>query len=287
MAFEMKEVHMEYLNSIEKAYNYIKNRIPGAPGIGIVLGTGLGSLAEYIEEPIYLDYKDIPMFPVSTVTGHEGRMIFGNLEGKKVIAMQGRFHFYEGYSMKEITLPIRVMSKLGIKILVVSNACGGLNKEFNAGDIMLIDDHINFMGDSPLIGANLDEFGPRFPDMSEVYSKDLTNLCSEIADKIGIKVQKGVYCAISGPNYNTKAELSMLIKIGANAVGMSTVPEATVARHSGIKVLGLSCITDMAIPDTLVPLSHEEVVRVAELAKPKFVSLVKHFIKEVGPYESL
>ena len=278
---------MEYLNSIEKAYNYIKNRIPGAPGIGIVLGTGLGSLAEYIEEPIYLDYKDIPMFPVSTVTGHEGRMIFGNLEGKKVIAMQGRFHFYEGYSMKEITLPIRVMSKLGIKILVVSNACGGLNKEFNAGDIMLIDDHINFMGDSPLIGANLDEFGPRFPDMSEVYSKDLTNLCSEIADKIGIKVQKGVYCAISGPNYNTKAELSMLIKIGANAVGMSTVPEATVARHSGIKVLGLSCITDMAIPDTLVPLSHEEVVRVAELAKPKFVSLVKHFIKEVGPYESL
>ena len=189
--------------------------------------------------------------------------------------------------MKEITLPIRVMSKLGIKVLVVSNACGGLNKEFNAGDIMLIEDHINFMGDSPLIGANLDEFGPRFPDMSEVYSKSLINLCSEIADRIGIKVQKGVYCAISGPNYNTKAELKMLIKIGANAVGMSTVPEATVARHSGIKVLGLSCITDMAIPDTLVPLSHEEVVRVAELAKPKFVSLVKHFIKEVGPYESL
>lgn len=278
---------MEYLNSIEKAYNYIKDRIPSGPKIGIVLGTGLGSLAEYIEEPVYIDYKDIPMFPVSTVAGHAGRMIYGNLEGKKVIAMQGRFHFYEGYDMKEITLPIRVMSKLGIKVLLVSNACGGLNKEFNAGDIMLIEDHINFMGDSPLIGANLDEFGPRFPDMSEVYSKSLINLCSEIADRIGIKVQKGVYCAISGPNYNTKAELKMLIKIGANAVGMSTVPEATVARHSGIKVLGLSCITDMAIPDTLVPLSHEEVVRVAELAKPKFVSLVKHFIKEVGPYESL
>ncbi len=278
---------MEYLNSIEKAYNYIKDRIPSAPKIGIVLGTGLGSLAEYIEEPVYIDYKDIPMFPVSTVAGHAGRIIYGNLEGKKVIAMQGRFHFYEGYDMKEITLPIRVMSKLGIKVLLVSNACGGLNKEFNAGDIMLIEDHINFMGDSPLIGANLDEFGPRFPDMSEVYSKSLINLCSEIADRIGIKVQKGVYCAISGPNYNTKAELKMLIKIGANAVGMSTVPEATVARHSGIKVLGLSCITDMAIPDTLVPLSHEEVVRVAELAKPKFVSLVKHFIKEVGPYESL
>ncbi len=278
---------MEYINNINKAYNYIKDKITQAPDIGIVLGTGLGSLADYITEPIYIDYKDIPMFPISTVSGHAGRLIYGNLKGKKVIAMQGRFHYYEGYSMKDITLPIRVMSKLGIKILILSNACGGLNKEFTAGDIMLIEDHINFMGDSPLIGANLEEFGPRFPDMSQVYSKELLELCEEVANKINVKVQKGVYCAISGPNYNTKAELRMLIKIGANTVGMSTVPEAMVAKHSGLKVLGLSCITDMALPDTLMPLSHEEVVRVAESAKPKFVSLIKNFIKEVGLHESL
>ncbi len=278
---------MDYINSIEKAYNYIKDRIPCAPDIGIVLGTGLGSLAEYITEPTYIDYKDIPAFPVSTVSGHAGRLIYGDLEGKKVIAMQGRFHYYEGYGMKEVTLPIRVMSKLGIKILIISNACGGLNEEFNAGDIMLIEDHINFIGDSPLIGANLEEFGPRFPDMTDVYSKELLKLCQDVANKADIKVQKGVYCAISGPNYNTKAELRMLIKIGANAVGMSTVPEATVAKHSGIKVLGLSCITDMALPDSLAPLSHEEVVRVAEQAKPKFVTLVRNFIKEVGLHESL
>lgn len=278
---------MEYINNINKAYNYIKDKITQAPDIGIVLGTGLGSLADYITEPIYIDYKDIPMFPISTVSGHAGRLIYGNLERKKVIAMQGRFHYYEGYSMKDITLPIRVMNKLGIKILILSNACGGLNKEFTAGDIMLIEDHINFMGDSPLIGANLKEFGPRFPDMSQVYNKELLELCKEVANKINVKVQKGVYCAISGPNYNTKAELRMLIQIGANTVGMSTVPEAMVAKHSGLKVLGLSCITDMALPDTLMPLSHEEVVRVAESAKPKFVSLVKNFIKEVGLHESL
>lgn len=278
---------MEYLNSIEKAFNYIKNKIPAYPEIGVILGTGLGSLAEHIEGPILIDYKDIPEFPVSTVEGHAGRLIYGTLEGKKVIAMQGRFHYYEGYNMKEITLPIRVMSKLGIKILAVSNACGGLNKEFNAGDIMLIEDHINLIGSNPLIGPNLEEFGPRFPDMSEVYDKKLIKLCVNIAKQIGITIQKGVYCAISGPNYLTKAELKMLITIGANAVGMSTIPEAIVAKHSGIKVLGLSCITDMAIPDTLVPLSHEDVVKVAELTKPKFVNLVKHFIKEVQLDESL
>lgn len=278
---------MEYLNSIEKAFNYIKNKILAYPEIGVILGTGLGSLAEHIEGPILIDYKDIPEFPVSTVEGHAGRLIYGTLEGKKVIAMQGRFHYYEGYNMKEITLPIRVMSKLGIKILAVSNACGGLNKEFNAGDIMLIEDHINLIGSNPLIGPNLEEFGPRFPDMSEVYDKKLIELCVNIAKQIGITIQKGVYCAISGPNYLTKAELKMLITIGANAVGMSTIPEAIVAKHSGIKVLGLSCITDMAIPDTLVPLSHEDVVKVAELTKPKFVNLVKHFIKEVQLDESL
>lgn len=278
---------MDYRNSIEKAFNYVKNKIPNNPQIGIILGTGLGSLAEYIENPVFIDYKEIPEFPISTVKGHTGRLIYGILEGKRIIAMQGRFHYYEGYSMKEITLPIRVMSKLGINILLVSNACGGLNNRFSAGDIMIIQDHINLIGSNPLIGPNLDEYGPRFPDMSQVYDKEYIKLCTKIAEEIDVNIKKGVYCAISGPNYMSKAELKMLITLGADAVGMSTAPEAIVAKHSGIKVFGLSCITDMAIPDTLVPPTHEEVVRVAELAKPRFVNLVKHFVKEVQFDESL
>lgn len=278
---------MDYRNSIEKAFNYVKNKIPNNPQIGIILGTGLGSLAEYIENPVFIDYKEIPEFPISTVEGHTGRLIYGILEGKRIIAMQGRFHYYEGYSMKEITLPIRVMSKLGINILLVSNACGGLNNRFSAGDIMIIQDHINLIGSNPLIGPNLDEYGPRFPDMSQVYDKEYIKLCTKIAEEIDVNIKKGVYCAISGPNYMSKAELKMLITLGADAVGMSTAPEAIVAKHSGIKVFGLSCITDMAIPDTLVPPTHEEVVRVAELAKPRFVNLVKHFVKEVQFDESL
>lgn len=278
---------MNYRNSIDTAFNYIINRIPDNPQIGIILGTGLGSLAEHIENPIYIDYNEIPKFPISTVEGHAGRLIYGILEGKRVIAMQGRFHYYEGYTMREVTLPIRVMSKLGIKILLVSNACGGLNDKFSAGDIMIIQDHINLIGSNPLIGPNLDEYGQRFPDMSQVYDKEYIKLCTKIAGEIGIDVKKGVYCAISGPNYMSKAELKMLITLGADTVGMSTVPEAIVAKHSGIKVFGLSCITDMAIPDTLVPPTHEEVVRVAELAKPRFVNLVKHFVKEVQFDESL
>lgn len=278
---------MDYRNIIDTASNYIMNKIPNSPQIGIILGTGLGSLAEHIENPIYIDYSEIPKFPISTVEGHAGRLIYGILEGKRVIAMQGRFHYYEGYTMKEVTLPIRVMSKLGIKILLVSNACGGLNDEFSAGDIMIIQDHINFIGSNPLIGSNLDEYGPRFPDMSQVYDKEYIQLCTKIAGEIGIDVKKGVYCAISGPNYMSKAELKMLITLGADTVGMSTVPEAIVAKHSGIKVFGLSCITDMAIPDNLVPPTHEEVVRVAELAKPRFVNLVKHFVKEVQFDETL
>lgn len=278
---------MDYRNSIEKAFNYVKNKIPNNPQIGIILGTGLGSLAEYIENPVFIDYKEIPEFPISTVEGHTGRLIYGILEGKRIIAMQGRFHYYEGYSMKEITLPIRVMSKLGINILLVSNACGGLNNRFSAGDIMIIQDHINLIGSNPLIGPNLDEYGPRFPDMSQVYDKEYIKLCTKIAKEIDVNIKKGVYCAISGPNYMSKAELKMLITLGADAVGMSTAPEAIVAKHSGIKVFGLSCITDMAIPDTLVPPTHEEVVRVAELAKPRFVNLVKHFVKEVQFDESL
>lgn len=278
---------MNYIGKIDKAYNYIKRMIPQRPQIGIVLGTGLGTLANCIENQIIIDYKDIPEFPVSTVVGHEGRLIYGDLEGKKVLAMQGRFHYYEGYTMKEVTLPIRVMKKLGIYMLLISNACGGLNTAFSAGDIMIIRDHINLMGDNPLLGANLSEFGPRFPDMSQVYDPELIQLCNNVGSKLNIKLHKGVYTAISGPYYLSKAELRMLILMGSDTVGMSTVPEAIVARHCGIKTIGLSCITDMALPDTLVPPSHEEVVRVAELTKPHFVNLVKEFIKEVKLGENL
>ncbi|MGB7606605.1 MAG: purine-nucleoside phosphorylase [Lutisporaceae bacterium] len=272
---------MKYIDKINQASEYIKNRISIEPEIGIILGTGLGSLAEHIENSTVIEYSDIPEFPVSTVAGHAGKMIIGTLEGKNVIAMQGRFHYYEGYSMQEVTLPVRVMKMLGIKLLIASNACGGLNPVFNAGDIMTITDHINMMGANPLIGANLDEFGPRFPDMSEVYNKEYIKLLHEIAEKLNIKLQKGVYCAISGPNYLSKAELRMLISIGADTVGMSTVPECVVARHSGLKVLGVSCITDMAIPDSMTSPTHEEIMKVAEGIKPKFVSLLKQFIKEV------
>lgn len=272
---------MKLLDRIYKAVNYIKQQSSVEPEIGIILGTGLGSLAEEIESPVIIEYTDIPEFPVSTVAGHAGRLIIGKLEGKQVIAMQGRFHYYEGYTMQELTLPVRVMKLLGVKLLMVSNACGGLNKAFNAGDIMIITDHINMMSDNPLIGENLEQFGPRFPDMSNVYDKEFVVQVNKIADNLNIKVQKGVYCAISGPNYLSKAELNMLIKIGADTVGMSTIPETVVAKHSGLKVLGLSCITDMAIPDTMSSPSHEEIVKVAEGVKPRFVALAKQFVKEV------
>lgn len=272
---------MNYLERINIAADFISSKIEFKPEVGIILGTGLGSLAEYIENPVIIEYKDIPEFPVSTVVGHAGRLLIGTLEGKNVMAMQGRFHYYEGYTMQDITLPVRVMKVLGIKLLIASNACGGLNPDFNAGDIMAITDHINMMGSNPLIGANLEEFGPRFPDMSEVYNKEYISQLLAIAKKQEIKLQQGIYCGISGPNYASKAELRMLITIGADTIGMSTIPECMTARHSGLKVLGVSCITDMAIPDTMTSPSHEEIVKVAEGVKPKFVSLLKQFIKEV------
>lgn len=272
---------MDLLTRINKATEFIKEKSGFEPEIGIILGTGLGSLGDYIEEATVIDYSDIPEFPVSTVFGHAGRLILGYLEGKKVVAMQGRFHYYEGYTMQEATIPVRVMKLLGIKLLIASNACGGLNPAFNAGDIMIITDHINFMGTNPLIGSNLDEFGPRFPDMSEVYDRRMVEKLQSVAAEQGIKIHKGVYGAVSGPNYSTKAELTMMIRLGSDTIGMSTVPEAIVARHCGLKVAGISCITDMAIPDTMVAPTHEEIVKVAESVKPRFVNLVKQFVKEV------
>jgi purine-nucleoside phosphorylase len=272
---------MDLSARIEKAVEYVKEKSNFEPEIGIILGTGLGSLGDYIEKVSEIDYSDIPEFPVSTVFGHAGKLILGYLEGKKVVAMQGRFHYYEGYTMQEVTIPVRVMKELGIKLLVASNACGGLNPNFKAGDIMIIKDHSNFMGTNPLIGPNLEDFGPRFPDMSEVYDKGMVEILEKVAASQGIKVQRGVYGAVSGPNYSTKAELSMMITLGSDTVGMSTVPEAIVARHCGLKVAGVSCITDMAIPDIMVAPTHEEIVKVAESVKPKFVSLIKQFVKEV------
>ncbi|MDD4503837.1 MAG: purine-nucleoside phosphorylase [Clostridiaceae bacterium] len=272
---------MDLRARIEKAAEYIKEKSGFEPELGIILGTGLGSLGDYIDKVSVIDYADIPEFPVSTVFGHAGKLILGYLEGKRVVAMQGRFHYYEGYTMQEIAIPVRVMKQLGIKLLIASNACGGLNPDFKAGDIMIISDHINFMGTNPLIGPNLEDFGPRFPDMSEVYDKGIIELLEKVAASQGIKVHRGVYGAVSGPNYSTKAELSMMIKLGSDTVGMSTVPEAIVAKHCGLKVAGVSCITDMAIPDTMISPTHEEIVKVAESVKPRFVALIKQFVKEV------
>lgn len=278
----MEELHVKnLLEIINETSSYIRERIDFVPKIGLILGSGLGTLADEIINPIVFDYKDIPNFPVSTVEGHEGKLVLGELEGKKVIAMQGRFHYYEGYSMQEVTLPVRVMKALGVQMLLVTNACGGMNKELYPGALMIIEDHINFIGDNPLIGHNYDELGPRFPDMSSAYDKELIKLAEEVGTKLNIETRKGVYAAISGPYYFSRAELRMLRKIGGDTIGMSTVPEVIVARHAGLRVLGISCVTDMAIADEIVSISHEEVVQVANETRPKFIKLVKGILNEV------
>lgn len=276
------------MSQIKEAAEAIRSRLNGyIPQIGLILGSGLGDLAEQIKNPVAIDYSHVPHFPVSTVEGHAGRFVIGELEGRTVIAMQGRFHFYEGYSMKKVVFPVYVMRELGVKSLVITNAAGGMNRGFKAGDLMLIADHINMTGATPLIGPNHPELGVRFPDMSEAYSREYRALAKELA--AGVKsesgeplvVQEGVYCGISGPAYMTPAELTMLAKIGGDAVGMSTVGEVIAARHGGLKVLGISCITDMAIGEELEPLTHEQVMAVANRTKPMFQSLVKAFVRTV------
>lgn len=266
---------------ISDSSKFIKELLKEQPQIGIILGSGLGPLANEIEDKVVIPYKQIPHFPVSTVAGHAGELVVGKLEGKTVLAMNGRFHYYEGYSMQEVTFPIRVMKALGINNLIVTNACGGMNPDFYAGALMFIEDHINFMGSNPLIGRNLDELGPRFPDLARSYSEKLLKLGKQVAKKLELDVKSGVYCAISGPGYCTKAELRMLRQWGADTLGMSTVPEVTVAAHMGMEVLGIACITDMAIPESLEPLEHEMVVRMAEQARPKFINLVKGIIRDM------
>ncbi|MBO9129806.1 purine-nucleoside phosphorylase [Bacillus sp. 165] len=266
---------------IEKAASYLKGKFDRTPEVGLILGSGLGVLADEIENPVKVPYNEIPEFPVSTVEGHAGQLVFGTLQGVTVMAMQGRFHYYEGYAMQKVTFPVRVMKALGVEKLVVTNAAGGVNTSFETGDLMLISDHINFMSANPLIGPNDSELGFRFPDMSEAYCKNLRQQARKVAEGLNLKVQEGVYLAMSGPTYETPAEIRMARTLGADAVGMSTVPEVIVARHAGMKVLGISCITNMAAGILDQPLNHEEVIETTERVKVNFLSLVKGIISEM------
>lgn len=267
------------LKKIQEAVDYIKSQHQVEPEIGIILGTGLGDLANEINIEKNIPYTSIPNFPISTVHGHQGRLIFGTLSGRKVIAMQGRFHYYEGYSMQEVTFPIRVMKLLGIKLLIVSNASGGVNPDYNVGDIMFITDHINLMP-SPLIGKNIDDLGTRFPDMSEAYDKHILNLAQETADELNIKVQQGVYAGTTGPTFETPSEYFYIRSIGADAVGMSTVPEVIVARHMKLPVFAVSVISDLGGKHHIVSVSHEEVIEAASAVQPKMAKIIKALLKK-------
>lgn len=267
------------LMKIKEAQGYIESKLDEKPVMGLVLGSGLGILADEIESPIRIKYNEIPHFPVSTVEGHAGQFVVGKLNGKTVIAMQGRFHYYEGYSMKEITFPVRVMKAIGVEHLILTNAAGGVNKTFSAGDLMLITDHINITGASPLMGKNEDELGPRFPDASNIYDKDFNRCILEEAKNMGINLKEGVYFYNTGPAYETPAEVKLAAILGGDAVGMSTAPEALVAAHASLKVTGISCITNMAAGIQATALNHEEVVETANLVKKTFIALVKKIVE--------
>jgi purine-nucleoside phosphorylase len=269
------------LEKIKATASFIKERISAKPEIGIILGTGLGGLANEIEILDSIPYNEIPDFPVSTVEGHAGRLIYGKLGNKEVLAMQGRFHYYEGYSMKELTFPVRVMKFVGITHLFVSNASGGLNPDWHVGDIVLINDHINFFPEHPLHGKNEEELGPRFPDMSKVYDERLRNKAKLIALENNIPVKEGVYIGVQGPTFETPAEYKMFRVLGGDVIGMSTVPEVVVARHLGVKVFGISIITDSGVPGEIVEISHEEVQQVAMKAEPKMTRIMKELIDSI------
>jgi purine-nucleoside phosphorylase len=270
------------LENIQLTTEYIKRKIGDfQPEIGIVLGTGLGGLVEQIVVEHRLMYSNIPNFPISTLEFHSGKLIFGTLNGKKVVAMQGRLHYYEGYNMKQITFPIRVMKMLGIKKLLVSNASGALNPDFRKGDLMIIEDHINMQPDNPLRGRNAEELGPRFPDMSEPYDPAMISTAMEIAKKHNITCHKGVYVSVGGPNLETKAEYRFLRTIGGDAVGMSTVPEVIVANHMGVPVFAISVLTDEGFPDTLAPVSVEDIIEIANEAEPRMTQILKELIRTI------
>jgi purine-nucleoside phosphorylase len=266
---------------IQEAAQFIDSRWGGRPTVGIVLGTGLGALTSDITADAVIPYGELPNFPQSTVVGHAGRLVCGRLGSKAVVAMEGRFHAYEGYPLQQITFPVRVMKSLGCQTLIVSNAGGGLNPQFAKGDVMLIEDHINLMGDNPLIGPNDDRLGTRFPDMSEPYDRGLLELARQCATDERLPVQKGVYVAVTGPNLETRAEYRFLRQIGADVVGMSTVPEVIVAVHAGLRVLGFSVVTDMCLPDNLRAVTHEEIIAVANEAERKLRGLVHRIVERL------
>lgn len=271
----------ELLKKIDETIARIRTYTNKTYEVGIILGTGLGGLVNEIEIDHSIDYSELPHFPLSTVETHHGKLIFGQLAGKNVAVMQGRFHYYEGYSMHQITYPVRVMKFLGVKTLLISNACGGMNPIYKRGDIMIMSDHINLLGDNPLIGANDNTLGPRFPDMSEPYDNELILLAEKIALGHRIKVQKGVYVAVPGPNLETRAEYRFLRNIGADVVGMSTIPECIVANHMGIKVLGMSIITDECFPDALKPVVLREIISAANEAEPKMTKIFSEVVRQL------
>ena len=269
------------LQKINEAHDYIRTKTSRCPLVGIVLGTGLGSLAEKIENGVSIPYSEIPFFPVSTVESHAGELVFGELAGREVVAMSGRVHYYEGYSMKEITFPVRLMKALGCEYLFLSNAAGGMNPLYNAGDIALTIDQINLMGDNPLIGPNEDELGPRFPDMSEPYDRKLIEIAEEVALDERIVLHKGVFVGVAGPNLETAAEYRFLRSIGADLVGMSLVPENIVAVHAGIRVLAFSVVTDLCLPDSLEPADIQKILKMAAEAEPKLTKLVVGVLRKL------
>jgi purine-nucleoside phosphorylase len=274
---------MEGLRSkIEKATGFIRKKVDLKPDITIILGSGLGGLADQIEEKQVIDYSKIPFFPVSTVKGHGGELVLGKISNKKIVAMSGRFHYYEGYSLEQITFPIRVMRNLGARILIESSASGAMNPQFKKGDVVVITDQINFTGLNPLIGANDDELGPRFPDMSEPYDRKLIRLAEQVALEEKIALDKAVYIGVTGPNLETAAEYRFFRSIGADIIGMSTVLEVIVAIHAGFKVLGMSCVTDMCLPDELSPTSFEEILASARQAEPKLTKIVLKVIQRIN-----
>jgi len=269
------------LQKIKETTAFLQSKSINHPEIGIILGTGLGKMVREINIECQIDYEEIPNFPVSTVEFHKGKLIYGELSGKKVLAMQGRFHYYEGYTMEEITFPVRVMKELGVKNLLISNAGGAMNLDFKKGSLMLIDDHINLLGTSPLVGPNHDKLGPRFPDMSQPYSKFLNDKMEQIAKENNINLNKGVYVAVTGPNLETRAEYRFLRGIGADVVGMSTVPEAIVANHAGLPCAAISVLTDECDPDNLKPVDIDDIIQTAATAEEDLIVLIKNLVKEI------
>lgn len=272
---------MTLREQLERAAAFVRTRATTPPRIAVILGSGLGGLADGIDAEATVPYAEIPGFPRSTVEGHAGRLILGRLEDKPVVAMQGRVHFYEGYTLAEAVFPVRVMKRLGAEVLVVSNAAGGINRQWHRGDLMIIADHINFFGSNPLYGPNDPALGPRFPDMSQPYDPGLIALAERAAQAEGVPIRTGVYVGVSGPSFETPAELRMLGRWGADAVGMSTVPEVIAARHMGMRVLGITAITDMATGEQVLPVTHEEVLATAKEVEPKFIRLVRRIMREM------